>query len=509
MRSKINFVITKKLKVAINNDRILSKDPNSPNFMSVIPSLSTPRFQQLFQWILNPLEYLHECDRSCGDIFSINVPGTLNGIVFISNPQSMQQILTNDTKQLSAPGSSNQILKPFLGQKGVILLDGKEHRQRRQLLMPQFHTDKVRIYVDAIQQITRDVIQGWQVGEILNVREEMQKITLSVILQTVFGLDRGERYDLIQDKLSKMVSIIDSPINAIFLFLPWLQKDLGGWTPWGRFLRDRAELDILIYAEITDRKAALLEQRLQSQETDALKEPLCDRTEILSMLIGSQDADGNAMSDLELHDELMTLLFGGHETTATALAWAIYWINYLPEVKEKLLAEIATLGTAPDPIAIGKLPYLNAVCSETLRIYPVGMFTFPRVVNETISILQGRGSAKEGYELNPGQVVMGCIYLTHHREDIYPEPDLFKPERFLERQFSPYEYLPFGGGVRRCVGVALAQLEMKLVLVEILTSCQLTLTGELPVVPARRGVTLGAKGGVNIRLISILTQPEG
>ncbi len=452
--------------------------------MKVLPSRSIPAFQQLFRWIINPLEYLHEHDRECGDIFTVNLSGAFSGVVFTSSPQSIQQILTNDTKQLSAPGSSNQTLKPFLGEKGVILLDGKEHRQRRQLLMPQFHGDKVRAYTNTIQEITRDVIQGWQVGETITIRKEMEEITLSVILETVFGLSKGERYDRIRNKLSKMTSLIESPINAAFLFLPWLQKDLGAWSPWGKFVRDRAELDTLIYAEITDRKAALSEQRRQSQETD--------RSDILSMLIGSQDADGNAMSDLELHDELMTLLFAGHETTATALAWAIYWINYLPEVKEKLLAEIATLGTEPDAMAISKLPYLNAVCSETLRIYPVAMLTFPRIVNETISI--------EGYELQPHTVVMGCIYLTHHREDLYPEPDLFKPERFLERQFSPYEYLPFGGGVRRCVGVALAQLELKLVLVEILTSCQLTLTGELPVIPARRGVTLGPKGGVTVRV---------
>jgi cytochrome P450 family 110 len=460
--------------------------------MKVLPSRSIPAFKQLLQWILNPLEYLHEHDRECGDIFKVNLSGAFSGVVFASNPQAIQQILTNDTKQLSAPGSSNQTLKPFLGEKGVILLDGKEHRQRRQLLMPQFHGDKIRAYTDAIQQITRDLIQEWQVGETLNVREEMQKITLSVILQTVFGLNKGDRYDRIRDKLSKMLSLVDSPINAAFLFLPWLQKDLGAWSPWGRFVRDRTELDLLIYAEITVRRASLSEKRRQSGETDALKEPLCDRTDILSMLIGSQDADGNGMSDLELHDELMTLLFAGHETTATALAWAVYWINYLPEVKEKLLAEIATLGTEPDPMAISKLPYLNAVCSETLRIYPVGMLTFPRIVNEPISI--------EGYDLKPNTVIMGCIYLTHHREDLYPEPDLFKPERFLERQFSPYEYLPFGGGVRRCVGVALAQLELKLVLVEMFTKCQFTLTGKLPVIPARRGVTLGPKGGVTVRV---------
>ena len=253
---------------------------------------------------------------------------------------------------------------------------------------------------------------------------------------------------------------------------------MGAWSPWGRFVRNRAELDLLIYAEITDRR-----------QSDGR-----DRTDILSMLISSQDADGNGMSDLELHDELMTLLVAGHETTATALAWAIYWINYLPEVKEKLLADIATLGAEPDAMAINKLPDLNAVCSETLRIYPVAMFTFPRRVNEEISI--------EGYDLKQGMTVMGCIYLTHHREDLYPEAYLFKPERFLERQFSPYEYLPFGGGARRCVGVALAQLELKLVLVEILTSCQMSLTGKLPIIPARRGITLGQKGDVTIRVTS-------
>ena len=202
------------------------------------------------------------------------------------------------------------------------------------------------------------------------------------------------------------------------------------------------------------------------------------------------------MSDIELHDELMTMLFAGHETTATALAWAIYWINYLPEVKQKLLAEVSTLAAERDPIQVSRLPYLNAVCAETLRIYPVGMLTFPRITQEPVTL--------KGYDLEPGTIVAGCIYLTHHREDIYPDPHLFKPERFLERQFSPYEYLPFGGGSRRCIGMALAQLELKLILVELLTHCQLELTGELPVIPVRRGVTLGPKGGIEAKVVSRL-----
>jgi cytochrome P450 family 110 len=446
--------------------------------MTSLPTINTPGAIQLWQWISNPLKYLDNYDRRCGDICQINMSGSLNKAVFISNPLTIQQVLTNDTKQFSAPGSINQILQPFLGDRGVILLDGAEHRQRRQLLMPQFHGDKIRVYTDLICTIARDIIKQWQVGEQINIRAQMQSISLGVILQTVFGLYQGERYDLIREGLIKVGSLIDSPLNASFLLIPALQKDLGAWSPWGRFLRDRAALDRLLYQEIADRR----------HNYDS------ERSDILTLLIGAKDADGNGMSDVELHDELMTLLFAGHETTATAIAWAIYWINYLPEVKEKLLAEIATVGIERDPVAIGKLPYLNAVCSETLRIYPVGLLTFPRIVREPVSL--------QGYDLEPGTIISGCIYLTHHRKDLYPEPHLFKPERFLERQFSPYEYLPFGGGSRRCIGMALAQLEMKLVLVEILTHCQLELTGKLPAVPARRGVTLGPKGGLEAKVVS-------
>jgi cytochrome P450 family 110 len=461
-------------------DRIMEVEIRAyANFMNLLPTLDTPGTIQLWQWITEPTEYLHNYDRQCGDIFSVKMSGPLNRAVFISNPESMQEVLTNDTKQFSAPGSSNQILKPFLGDRGIILLDGGEHRQRRQLLMPQFHGDKIRAYTDLICQVTRDVVSQWQVSQTINVREQMQSISLSVILQAVFGLYRGERYDRIRDKLVAVLALIESPINASFLLIPALQKDLGAWSPWGRFLRDRAELDRLLYEEIADRR-----RNYQS-----------DRADILTLLIGANDADGNGMNDVELHDELMTLLFAGHETTATAISWAVYWVNYLPEVKQKLLTELATIGTERDPIAISRLPYLNAVCSEALRIYPVGMLTFPRIAQEPVSL--------QDYKIEPGTMIAGCIYLTHHREDIYPEPHLFKPERFLERQFSPYEFIPFGGGSRRCIGMALAQLELKLVLLEVLTNCQLELVGKLPVIPVRRGVTLGPKGGIEAKILAV------
>lgn len=448
------------------------------NMPALLPTVKSPSPIQLWQWITEPIDYLDNSEREYGDIFKIKMSGVFNNCVFLSDPKAIQQVLTGTDKQFAAPGSINGILKPFLGSRGVILLDGGEHRQRRQLLMPQFHGDKIRVYTELICKLTRDLVAGWQIDETINLREQMQSISLSVILQTVFGIYEGERYEQIQEKLLQVISLIESPVKSSFLFIPALQQDLGAWSPWGRFLRDREVLDRLLYAEIADRRRNY--------------QP--DRSDILNLLIGSKDADGNGMSDVELHDELMTLLFAGHETTATALAWAIYWINYLPEVKAKLMAEIATLGTERDPVTISRLPYLNAVCSETLRIYPVGMLTFPRITREPVSV--------QGYEIPAETVVVGCIYLTHHREDLYPEPDLFKPERFLERQFSPYEYLPFGGGSRRCIGMALAQLEMKLVIIEILSHCQLQLTSKSPAVPARRGVTLGPKGGIEAHVVS-------
>lgn len=168
----------------------------------------------------------------------------------------------------------------------------------------------------------------------------------------------------------------------------------------------------------------------------------------------------------------------------------MYWIHKLPNVKEKLLTELNNLGSNPEPNAFLRLPYLNAICSETLRIYPVGMLTFPRVVKSTIEL--------QGYQLEPGTVVIGCIYLTHQRKDIYPEPKSFKPERFLAQQFSPYEYLPFGGGNRRCIGIAFAPFEMKIVLGKILTRVELSLADSRPVKPVRRGLVSGPN---SVRLV--------
>lgn len=207
-----------------------------------------------------------------------------------------------------------------------------------------------------------------------------------------------------------------------------------------------------------------------------------ERTDILSLLLMARDEAGQPMTDVELRDQLMTMLIAGYETTASALTWALYWVHSLPEVYNKLVNEIDSISTDTDPSAITRLPYLTAVCQETLRIYPIVLTTLNRIVNAPLQIM--------GYQFDSGTVLTGCIYLTHQREDLYPEPKRFKPERFIERQFSSYEYLPFGGGNRTCIGMTFAMFEMKLVLATILNKKQLALVEQFPIKPVRRGPTI-------------------
>ncbi|BAU11055.1 cytochrome P450 [Leptolyngbya sp. NIES-3755] len=438
--------------------------------------LRKPLLLQEWQWVADPVGYMEQSAQQHPDIFSA---GLLSGqhLVFVNHPQAIQEILTSDRKRFVAPGEANRILSPLIGDASVIMLSDDRHKRRRQLVMPPFHGDRMRNYGDLIRRLTEKAMSQYAIAQPFNARSAMQEISLQVILQTVFGVTEGERYEQIRAAITKMCDLFHNPLSASFLFFPWMQRDWGTWMPWGRFLRDRSEIDTLLYAEIADRH----------QQDNS------DRVDILSMLMAARDENGEPMSDSELRDELMTLLFAGHETTATAMAWALYWVHHLPDVREKLLQEIEALGANPDPMSIARSPYLSAVCNETLRLYPVAMLTFSRIVKEPLELL--------GYPLQPGTAVVGCIYLLHHREDLYPESHQFKPERFLERQFSPYEFMPFGGGSRRCIGEALAMFEMKLVLATILSNYELALVDRRPEVPRRRGVTLAPGTGVKIKIV--------
>lgn len=422
--------------------------------------------------IFQPLKYLEKYAQEYGDFYTSKIAGFPTQVV-ISNPQAIQEIFTADSKTFNS-AQGNEVIRPLLGDYSLTLHDGNYHQQQRKLLLPSFHGERMKAYGDTICEITQQVINQLQVGQVFSAREAMQQISLRVILRSIFGLDEGQRYYKLRELMGELIDTIGSPLKSSFILLPVLQKDLGAWSPWGKFIRQKQQINELLNAEIRERKAA----------NDFSGE------DILTLMMSARDEAGQPMTEAELRDELMTLLFAGHETTATALAWALYWIHYLPQVKEKLLNELNSLGENPDLMAISKLPYLNAVCCETLRIYPVVLFTFPRVVQDPIKIMD--------YEFHPGTILSPCIYLVHHREDLYPESKEFKPERFLERQFSPYEFLPFGGGNRRCIGMTFALFEMKLALATILQRTELKLAENRPVLPVRRGITMAPAGGVKM-----------
>ncbi|NEU76468.1 cytochrome P450 [Hassallia byssoidea VB512170] len=442
--------------------------------MQLINPVKTPAFLQKIQWVADPVGYMETAVKEYPDIFTARIIGFGDTLVFVNHPQALQEILTNDRKKFAAPGDVNEIVQPIVGDYSIFMLEGDRHKKRRQLVMPSFHGERMRKYGELIRNITEKTISNLPQNQLFLARTAMQEISLQVILEAVFGLHEGERYQQLKRGLTAISDLFRSPLTSSFLYFPWLQKDLGAWSPWGKFVRDRAAIDKIIYTEIAERRSS----------------PDPNRIDILSLLMSARDEEGNPMTDQELRDELMTMLLAGYETTASAMAWALYWTHYKPEVRNKILQELDTLGDSPDPMSIFRLPYLTAVCNETLRIHPVTIFTFPRVVRESVELL--------GHKLEPGTNIVGCMYLVHQREDLYPEPKQFKPERFLERQFSPYEFIPFGAGARRCIGDALAQFQMKLVLATILSRYQLALTDNQPETPRRRGITLAPARGVKM-----------
>jgi len=432
----------------------------------------TPPVLQLIQWLATPFDLLETAAQRYGDCFTLRLGG-LRPIVFFSNPQAIQQIFTLSPEQIEV-GKGNGILRPLLGDRSLILIDGDRHQRQRRLLMPPFHGDRMRNYAKIIYDITQQVTDQWTIGKPFSVRSFMQEISLLVILQAVFGLREGERYQQLMQLLRSILDLTGSPGRSSLLFFKSLQLDLGPWSPWGHFLRQKQQIEQLLNAEIQDRR----------------EQPDLSRNDILSLLLSARDENDQPMTDVELRDELMTLLVAGHETTASALTWSLYWIHHLPEVHDRLLKELDSfgdVGDAADLSAVARLPYLSAVCSETLRIYPIVPIASTRSLTAPLQIMD--------YQFGADTLVAPCIYLTHHQEDIYPEPKQFKPERFLARQFSPYEYLPFGGGSRRCIGMAFALFEMKLVLATVLSHYELAIADRRPVKPVRRGVTLAPSGG--------------
>ncbi|HSS05290.1 MAG TPA: cytochrome P450 [Solirubrobacterales bacterium] len=391
------------------------------------PGPRLPRAVQTAIWSRQARRMLYACQDRYGDIFTVRIirEGTW---VMLADPDAVKQVFTGDPRVFHA-GEGNQIIEPLLGSSSLLVLDEKAHMSQRKLLLPPFHGERMKAYGETMSEIASREIDSWPTGVPYELRPRMQAMTLEIILRTVFGVHEGERMVELRDALRKFLKLTTDPRQLLPVIL--LGPERIPRIPWFRRVMER--IDHLLRREVAERRRAA---------------DLEDRDDILSMLVGARHEDGSPMSDTEIRDQLLTLLTAGHETTATSLAWAIERLSRHPEKLDRLRQEVEA----------GSDEYLTATIQETLRLRPVVALVLRRLT-EPVEI--------GGYELPAGVSVAPNIYLVHRNPEIYPEPDRFLPERFLDNPPGTYTWIPFGGGVRRCLGASFAQFEMTVVLREL------------------------------------------
>ena len=392
-----------------------------------------------------------------GDLFTVRLLAFGVG-VYVSDPDEIRALFTGDQSDLRA-GEANSPLSPVLGERSVLILDGPEHLRHRRLLLPSFGGAAMPGFREVIREVAEAEVARWRVGERFVARERMRALTFEVIVRAVFGVTEPARIERLRGRL---VALLD--MAPLFLMPEVLRRDLGGWSPWGRFQRRLRAADALLYEEIARRRA----------DPD-----LDERADVLSLLLRARDEAGEPMTDRELRDELMTMLLAGHETTATALAFAFDLLPRHPDVLARLRDELAG----------GDEAYLEAIVTETLRLRPVidsseRTLTRPRTIG--------------GFELPAGIRVYPAIALVQRRPDLYPQPEAFRPERFLDGRVEAYAWLPFGGGIRRCIGAGLAAAEMAEVIRTVVTRVELRPTRAEPDRVVLRGITLAPQHGTPV-----------
>jgi cytochrome P450 len=399
---------------------------------------------QTARWLMRPIAFMEDCRRRFGDAFSVNFTGFKTPLVMLSSPEAIRALYAERSHGL--PPGRTVTLRPLVGPRSLLLLEGVDHLSRRKAMLPPFHGDRMRAYEAVVAEATARELDRWVVGEPFAVHPSMQEITLEVILRAVFGVsERHVLHDLLRDLLSATIS---TQLQVSVLF--------GRRKPLEQ-LRERAqEIDARLLREIAARRAAPGE-------------------DICSLLVQTRFEDGSEMSDREVRDQLMTLLLAGHETTATGLAWTLDLLTRNPEVLARA--------------RVGGDEYLRAVITESLRLRPVVPLAGRRLVTDLHA---------DGVHLPAGADVTPAIWLAHTRPQSYPDPYAFRPERFLGTPPSTYTWIPYGGGVRRCLGAAFAEMEMRVALGAILRRFDLRAASRRAERVARRNVTFSPRHGTRV-----------
>ena len=411
------------------------------------PGPRLPVFAQTATWMVRPWDFMERCAARYGDTFTLRLAGE-RPWVMVSHPDAVKAVFTGPPEVLHA-GEGNRILLPVVGANSVPLLDDDAHREQRRLLMPPFRGNHLASYADTMTEVAKAEIARWPRGTPVRLHPRMQTLTLEIVLRAVFGLSEGARLDQLRTELMRaMMTATARTGQMLFVVAP---RRMAA----GLIRKHFRVVDRLLYAEIAERRRA---------------DDLDERSDVLSMLVQARHVDGQPLSDVAIRDELITLLTAGHETTATALAWAVERLVRHPDCLTRLI----------DEVRAGEHEFLDAVVKETLRLRPV-LALVARQLKAPIEI--------GGVPLPAGVTVVPSIYLMHRRPDVYPDPERFRPERFLEQRAGTYTWIPFGGGVRRCLGAAFAEYEMRVVLTAMFENCTGRATDERSEPVRRRGIT--------------------
>jgi cytochrome P450 len=424
------------------------------------PGPSYPAALQAVGFWTRPFAFLRQCRERYGKRFTIKLPGS-PPFVMLTDPAEVKEVFTAPPDVLR-PGQGARVLEPVVGTNSVILLDEAAHMSQRKLMLPAFHGERMERLAGLMEEVTVEELAALPRDVPVELHPRMQDLTLKIVLRAVFGLEPGPRFEALRRRLQEMLVFGDRPIS---LMPPpkdsVAAKILERVGPFARFVRTQAEVDELLFELIAERRA---------------EHEGAERSDVLSMLVEARHEDGSPMSEQEIRDELLTLLVAGHETTATTLAWAFERLTREPRVLARLIEEVGGDDDA----------YVTATIQETLRTRPVLPNAAPRLVAKPIEV--GGWSYPVGCSL----VLNG--YLIHHDPEIYPEPDAFQPERFLDEPPGTYTWIPFGGGRRRCLGASFAMLEMKIVLSAALRALTLH-PGEGAEVARRRNITVRPSAG--------------
>ncbi len=416
---------------------------------------------QTLRWSFRPLPFMQQCRERYGDAFSVKFAGFQRPMVMISDPAAIKALYTERAHGL--PPGREVVLTPIVGPHSVLVIEGADHLAHRKLMLPAFHGERMRSYAPLVEEIVAAEIDSWPLDERFAIHPRMQAVTLEVILRVVFGVAEGPRLERLRRMLTEVLEETASPFTQL---IGLASRRFGGQGPWAKFEGKLRAVDELLYAEIAERRAA---------------EDFEGRDDMLSVLMQARFEDGEGMGDEDLRDQLMTLLLAGHETTATALAWTF----------DLLLRHRRELARLRESLEAGEDEYLRATISESLRLRPVVPLAGRRL-NTELEV--------DGLSLPVGTDVTPAIWLAHTRAESFPEPFAFRPERFLGEPPDTYAWIPFGGGIRRCLGAAFAEFEMRIVLREVLGRCELRKADPRPEKIGRRNITLSPKAGTPVVL---------